>query len=91
MSPQNGNFSNPDFRLLSINPPLLISSPPFLSFPPSSPLFSPLCMRVHVVLKDSDRGAVGGAHGLMINHEEGKKQDIFSRILNIKLINFAVG
>lgn len=23
MSPQNGNFSNPDFRLLSINPPLL--------------------------------------------------------------------
>lgn len=30
-------------------------------------------MRVHVVLKDSDRGIVGNAHGLMINHEEGKK------------------
>lgn len=76
MSPQNGNFSNPDFRLLSINPPLL-SSPPFLSSPASSPLFFPLCMRVHVVLKDSDRGIVGSAHGLMINHEEGKKNTTY--------------
>lgn len=62
---------------IPLSSPPLISSPPFLSSPASSPLFFPLCMRVHVVLKDSDRGIVGSAHGLMINHEEGKKNTTY--------------
>lgn len=64
MSPPNGNDSNPDFRLLSINPPLLSS---------------PLCMRVHVVLKDSDCGIVGGALSaggqMLAGHEDKNKPD----------------